>query len=88
MGDSCNPLDGSRHTCELSRYITQRGINMVNTFKGGNKNIKKDRTNSRNSRKSRKSRKKRSRYSKYAYVHKKQYTHKYKHKDKHKHPNK
>lgn len=71
MGD-CNPLNGSRHTCLLSQYITEKGKDMVNSFKGGKKTMHKSKSRSKSF-----YRKKRSRYSKYADVYKKQHTYKY-----------
>ena len=69
MSDSCNPLDGSRHTCKMVMSIAQQGADMIRSYHGGKR-----------SRRSKFSKKKRYRYTKYAYVYKKQHTHKHKNK--------
>jgi hypothetical protein len=67
MSDTYNPLEGSYHSYALSKSITQRGKDMLQTFQGGKPRYTK---------KSRSKTKYRSRkkyhHSKYAYVYKTQ----------------
>lgn len=60
-----NPHDGSRYTYLVSQQLTQKGEDMIHSFKGGKRS--RSRTRSKN---------KKSRYNKYASVYKKQQSHK------------